>query len=59
MCNPTSAKEKQDAEDDESDDEGEERIAARELGRRTSDARNDRHVGPKAGGWRSVGHREE
>jgi len=59
MCDPTSAEEKEQAEDDESDDEWQERIAARELGRRTSDAGNQRHVGPKAGGWRSVGHRKE
>jgi|SRR5271157_348035 len=59
MADPASAKEKQQAEDDESNDEREKRITAGQLGRRTSDAGNKRHVGPKAGGWRSVGHRQE
>ena len=59
MGDPASAKEKQQAEYDETDDEREEGIAVWHLGRRTSDAGNERHVRPKAGGWRSVGHRQD
>ena len=59
MADPAASKEKKDAEDDEANDEREKGIATRELGRRTSDAGDKRHVGPKAGGWRSVGHRQE
>ncbi len=40
MGDPASAKEKQQAKNDKTDDEGKEGIAAWQLGRRTSDAGN-------------------
>jgi hypothetical protein len=59
MADPAAAKEQKKAEDDEANDERQEGVATGEFGRRTSDAGNKRHVGPKAGGWRSVGHRQK
>jgi len=56
VAEPTAADENDYAKDDDANNERQKRIEAMRLGRSLGDARDIRHVRPKAGGWSIVGH---
>jgi len=57
MAEPATAEEKEYAKDKKANHQKQKGIASRRLGGSPGDARDIRHVRPKAGGWSIVGHR--